>query len=61
FANDPLELLAVDGEANMQKSDADAASWLPSNKAFRCSYVARQVAIKAKYQLWVTAAERMRC
>jgi hypothetical protein len=58
FANDPLELLAVDGEANQQKSDSDAASWLPANKTFRCQYVARQIAVKAKYQLWVTAAEK---
>lgn len=58
LANDPLELLAVDGEANQQKSDSDAASWLPSNKAFRCQYVARQVAVKAKYQLWVTQSEK---
>jgi hypothetical protein len=55
--NDPLELLAVDGGANQQKGDADAATWLPSNKDFRCRYVARQIAIKAKYQLWVTQAE----
>ncbi len=58
LANDPLELLAVDGEANMQKSDGDAATWLPPNKAFRCQYVARQIAVKAKYQLWVTTAEK---
>ncbi len=58
LANDPLELLAVDGSANQQKSDGDAASWLPSNKAFRCQYVARQIAVKQKYDLWVTAAEK---
>lgn len=58
FANDPLELLAVDGEANQQKGDGDAATWLPSNKTFRCQYVARQIAVKAKYQLWVTPAEK---
>jgi hypothetical protein len=58
LANDPLELLAVDGPANQQKSDGDAATWLPSNKAFRCQYVARQVAVKKKYQLWVTRAEK---
>lgn len=58
FANDPLELLAVDGEANQQKSDGDAATWLPANKNYRCAYVSRQVAVKAKYQLWVTAAEK---
>jgi hypothetical protein len=58
LANDPLELLAVDGPANQQKSDGDAATWLPSNKPFRCQYVARQIAVKEKYNLWVTAAEK---
>lgn len=58
FANDPLELRAVEGEVNQQKSDSDAASWLPPYKPYRCAYVARQIAIKAKYQLWVTAAEK---
>jgi hypothetical protein len=58
LANDPLELLAVDGTANQQKSDGDAATWLPPSKAFRCQYVARQIAVKKKYRLWVTAAEK---
>lgn len=57
IANDALNLLAVDGPANQQKSDADAATWLPPNKDFRCRYVARQVAVKQKYTLWVTQAE----
>jgi hypothetical protein len=58
FANDPLELLAVDAHTNRSKGDGDAATWLPSNKAFRCDYVARQVAVKIKYHLWVTQAEK---
>jgi hypothetical protein len=58
FANDPLNLLAVDGSTNEGKGDSDAASWLPPNKSYRCAYVARQVAVKARYGLWVTAAER---
>lgn len=58
FANDPLNLLTVDASANRQKGDGDAATWLPPNRAYRCAYVARQVAVKAKYRLWVTAAER---
>jgi hypothetical protein len=57
FANDPLELLAVSSTANRIKGDGDAATWLPSNKAFRCDYVARQIAVKQKYELWVTQAE----
>jgi hypothetical protein len=57
LANDPLELLAVDGQANMDKSDGDAATWLPPNKPFRCQYIARQIAVKQKYKLWLTQAE----
>lgn len=58
IATDPLNLLAVDGPANEQKSDGDAATWLPANKKFRCQYVARQVSVKYKYGLWVTEAEK---
>ena len=58
FYNDPLNLLAVDGPTNSAKSDSDAASWLPPNKSFRCGYVARQIAVKTRYHLWVTSAER---
>jgi hypothetical protein len=58
FANDRLELLAVDGPLNEAKGDADAASWLPPNRSFRCPYVARQVAVKATYGLWMTQAEK---
>jgi hypothetical protein len=58
FANDPLELLAVGAAVNDAKSDSDAASWLPPYKPFRCAFVTRQVQVKAKYGLWVTAAER---
>lgn len=58
FANDPLNLLAVDGPTNEAKSDSDAASWLPPRKEFRCEYVARQIAVKRDYRLWVTPAEK---
>ncbi|MDT3345493.1 GmrSD restriction endonuclease domain-containing protein [Microbacterium aquilitoris] len=58
LGNDPLNLLAVDGASNAQKSDSDAATWLPKNTEFRCSYVARQVSVKVAYELWVTQAER---
>ena len=57
IATDPLNLIAVDGPANQQKSDGDAATWLPPNKSFRCQYVARQVSVKYKYGLWITQAE----
>ena len=58
LANDPYNLLAVQGRANQKKSDGDAATWLPSNKGFRCEYVARQIGVKHKYSLWVTQAEK---
>ncbi|SHL32691.1 Protein of unknown function [Pseudonocardia thermophila] len=58
LANDPLNLVAVDGPTNQGKGDSDAASWLPPNKVARCWYVARQIAVKQRYQLWVTTAER---
>lgn len=57
FANDPLNLQATDGPTNIQKGDGDAATWLPSNKSYRCEYVARQISVKATYSLWVTQAE----
>ena len=58
LANDPLNLLAVKGRLNSQKSDSDAASWLPPFKGYRCKYVARQIAVKVKYGLWVKPAEK---
>jgi len=59
YANDGLVLLTVDGRVNSAKSDKDAAKWLPPNVPYRCRYVARQIAIKTKYDLWVTQPERM--
>lgn len=58
FANDPLNLQATEGTVNRAKGDADAATWLPPARSHRCAYVARQVAVKARYGLWVTPPER---
>jgi hypothetical protein len=57
LANDPLNLLAVSGRQNASKGDSDAASWLPPAKNYRCAFVARQIAVKVRYRLWVTKAE----
>lgn len=57
FANDPLNLQATDGPTDVQKGDSDAAAWLPPNETFHCSYVARQISVKATYKLWVTQTE----
>lgn len=56
FYNDPLNLIAVDGGANMEKGGQDASEWLPQ-KRYKCRYIARQIAVKLKYALWVTKAE----
>ena len=58
IANDPLNLFAADPSSNRAKGDADAATWLPKNKPYRCAYVSTQIAVKAKYGLWVTAPEK---
>ncbi len=58
LSQDPLNLIAADGPANMQKSDQDASTWLPPNKLFQCQYVARQISVKHKYTLWITEPEK---
>ena len=58
LATDPLNLLAVDPSENRVKSDSNAASWLPPARNYWCSYVARQIAVKKKYGLWVVPPER---
>ncbi|MCV2392719.1 HNH endonuclease family protein [Actinotalea sp. M2MS4P-6] len=58
FANDPLNLLAVDGDLNQEKGSGNAATWLPPDESYRCPYAIRQIAVKQRYGLWVTHAER---
>lgn len=60
ISQDPLNLIAVDGPANQEKSDQDASDWLPSNESFQCEYVARQISVKYKYHLWVTPLEKQK-
>lgn len=58
LANDPLNLMPVDASLNMSKGDANIATWQPPNKSYRCDYATRQIAVKAKYDLWVVPAEK---
>ncbi|MGW1976646.1 HNH endonuclease family protein [Streptomyces sp. NPDC001889] len=58
LANDPLNLTATSASANRQKGDQDASAWLPGNTSHHCAYVARQIAVKKRYRLWVTGAEK---
>ncbi|WIB78793.1 HNH endonuclease family protein [Curtobacterium sp. MCPF17_002] len=57
LANDPENLFAVDGHSNAQKRSGDAATWLPADSSFRCTYIEHQVTVKTKYRLWVAPAE----
>ena len=58
FANDPRNLLAVGAQANFNKAFRDATAWLPTNEAFRCEFIARQIEVKAAYGLWLSANEK---
>lgn len=57
FANDPANLLAVDGPANQDKSSLDASQWVPANTQFRCQFAILQIRVKSAYGLGVTAPE----
>jgi hypothetical protein len=59
FANDPLNLRVTIASLNRSKSDSNAASWLPPYKPGRCAFIAQQVAVKAKWHLFVTEAEKV--
>lgn len=58
IANDPLNLLPVDGPANGAKGDSGPASWLPPNTGIRCSYAVRFAQVSLKYALPVTAPDK---
>lgn len=51
FANDPANLLAVEGQANQDKGDSPPASWMPPNTAFACQYAMQFIAVLRGYRL----------
>jgi len=51
FANDPANLLAVDGKVNQDKGDAEPADWMPPNHAFWCQYSVQFAAVLRGYAL----------
>jgi hypothetical protein len=51
FANDPANLVAVDGPTNQDKGDAEPALWMPPNAAFHCQYAMQFVAVMKGYSL----------
>jgi hypothetical protein len=51
LANDPANLLAVQGKANQDKGDSPPAQWMPPNAAFACQYAMQFIAVLRGYQL----------
>jgi hypothetical protein len=58
LANDPNNLLAVNGHDNMAKGSKSADQWMPPNSAYACAYASKQVQIKTRYALTVTTPEK---
>jgi hypothetical protein len=58
IANDPLNLLAVDGPTNIRKSDSGPAEWMPPNVRIRCAYSVRFAQVSRKYSLPVLAVDK---
>lgn len=58
FANDPINLRAIDGPTNTEKSDLGPGDWLPSNTAFRCDYAILWVEVLAEYELSIPLADK---
>lgn len=56
FANDPANLLAVQGQANQDKGDSPPALWMPPNAAFACQYAVQFIAVLRGYALPVDQA-----
>ncbi|BBX97611.1 hypothetical protein MLAC_29050 [Mycobacterium lacus] len=56
FANDPANLLAVQGQANQDKGDLPPAQWMPPNTAFACQYAMQFIAVLRGYSLPVDQA-----
>lgn len=57
FANDPLNLVAVEGAANRDKSDQLPSAWMPPYRGHRCWYSERLAAIAVAYDLALTTAD----
>ena len=58
FANDPANLVAVDGPSNLDKSDAEPARWMPPLAGFACQYAVQFVLVLRSYGLPIDAPSR---
>lgn len=57
FANDEVNLFAVQASVNRQKSAMGPLTWLPPSKRFHCHYVVRFMRITKMYGLMLSSAE----
>lgn len=57
FANDPAELVAVDGQANEEKSDSGPGEWMPPNADDACAYTASFVTVATKWRLSIASKD----
>jgi hypothetical protein len=58
FANDPVNLKAVEGKQNSAKSDQGPSTWWPSNESYRCTYAVDFTAVLQKYELTIPSADK---
>ncbi|MDC1216268.1 HNH endonuclease family protein [Octadecabacter sp.] len=59
FANDPINLIAVDDGTNRSKGANGPLDWLPPNDAYQCQYVLRFWRVSRIYNLEIGANEQM--
>lgn len=59
FANDPMNLLAVEGELNQEKSASGPAEWLPPSRSYLCSYAVGFTSVVVEYRLAVPEEDRL--
>jgi len=57
FANDPVNLFAVQASANRQKGAKGPLEWLPPNAGFHCQYLLRFTRVAKSYGLVFSANE----
>lgn len=60
FANDLTspQLWAVTASVNRSKSDSPPNTWKPPLTSFHCTYARSWIAVKSKFSLSITTAER---
>ncbi|MFT0848722.1 HNH endonuclease family protein [Actinomycetaceae bacterium L2_0104] len=58
FANDPENLLAVDGPSNQGKGDKGPGQWMPQNVGFHCEYAERFTTVVSSHGLTLPSEDR---